>query len=113
MDKHSFLVRVLVNAVSIYITASIVKGFYISGFGAAIIGALVLAILNALVKPILLVLTLPINFLSLGLFTFVLNGLILMIAANVTNGIRINGIGPAIIASIIISVISAIINLFI
>lgn len=112
-NRDGIIVKIIINAIAIYATAKLVKGVEISSFGTAIVAALVLSIVNALIKPLLMVLTLPVNFLSLGLFTFVVDGLSLMIVSGITKGFEIHGIGPAMLASIIISVISALLGLFI
>ncbi|SHE78045.1 phage holin family protein [Caloramator proteoclasticus] len=108
--KKGILTKIILNAASIYITASIVKGVEIRGFLAAIVAAAILGIVNALIRPIFLLFSLPINLMTLGLFTFVINGLMLSIAASVTQGFYISNFGSAIVASIIISIVSAILN---
>ncbi|MCX7884880.1 MAG: phage holin family protein [Caloramator sp.] len=111
--KEGFLTRTLINAVSIYITAGIVKGVNISGFGAAIVASVVLGFVNAVISPILKFLSLPINILTLGLFTFIINGVSVLIVSAATSGFYVSNLGSAIIASIIISIISSIISFFI
>lgn len=112
MKKNSFLTRLIINAIAIYFTAEIVKGVDITGFGAAVVASFILGIVNTIIKPILVVFTLPINIFTLGLFTFVINGIALMIVSDVTKGFYISSIGSAVVASIIISIISSILNAF-
>lgn len=108
--KKGILTKIILNAASIYITASIVKGVEIRGFLAAVVAAAILGLVNALIRPIFLLFSLPINLMTLGLFTFVINGLMLSIVASVTQGFYISNLGSAIVASIIISIVSAILN---
>lgn len=113
--KGGFIVRTLINAVAICITTYLLNqvnlgGFKISGFGAALIAALVLGVINALIRPVILILTLPVNILTLGLFTLVINGALLKFVAALTNGFTITSFGTAIIASIVISIVSSIIS---
>ncbi|MBN1957953.1 MAG: phage holin family protein [Desulfuromonadales bacterium] len=78
----------------------------ISGFGTALVAVLVLGILNVFFRPILIILTLPINILTLGLFTFVINALLLMMTSGVIDGLYVSGFGSALLGSLIISLVS-------
>ncbi|PKM87535.1 MAG: hypothetical protein CVU87_09395 [Firmicutes bacterium HGW-Firmicutes-12] len=102
----NLLFRWFLNAVALGAAAYIVDGIYISGFFAALIAAFVLGIVNTIIKPVFILLTLPINLLSLGLFTFVINGLMLLFAAAVVPGFAVKGILSAVLGSIIISLVS-------
>lgn len=108
--KGGFLARTLINAVSIYITANFIKGVDIRDFGAAIVASVVLGIVNAIIRPLLILFSLPINILTLGLFTFVINGISLLIVSFITSGFFISSLGSAIVASLIISIVSSIIS---
>lgn len=108
--KKGFLSKMLLNGVAIYLTASFVRGVEIRDFLTAIVAALILGIVNALIRPILLLFSLPINLMTLGLFTFVINGIMLLIVASITKGFFISGLAAAIIASIIITVVSSILS---
>lgn len=102
----------IVRALVLLVTAYLVPGFKIESVSTALIVALVLGILNLLIKPLLIILTLPLNILTLGLFTFVINALLLLIASNLVRGFYVNSLFTAIIASIVISIVSAIISSF-
>ena len=108
-----FLVDLLVRALVLLTTAYLLPGFKIDSYTTAVIVALVLAILNILVKPLLFILTLPITIVTLGLFYFVLNAILLVIASKFIEGSKIDSFGTAVLASIIIAVISSILNNFI
>ena len=106
----NFILRLLISGIVAYVLSKVLSGIHISNITTAIIFALVLACLNAIVKPILVLLTLPITVITLGLFLFVINALIILLAAKLMNGIRIDGFWWALIFSIILSVFSSAIN---
>jgi putative membrane protein len=95
-------------AVALFIAAYIVPGIYAESFTAALIVAAVLGVVTILIKPILFILTLPINILTLGLFTFVINALLLAFAASLVEGFSVQGFVPALIGALIVSVINGI-----
>jgi putative membrane protein len=84
----------------------LIEGIQIGNFFAALFAAALLGVLNALFRPILLLLTLPINILSLGLFTFVINALLLMMVSGVIGGFVVTGFWPAFFGSLVISLVS-------
>jgi putative membrane protein len=96
----------VLQSLALYLTARIVSGVELADFGSALVTTLVLSLLNILVKPLLLLLTLPLTILTLGLFTFVINALVLLLASTFVPGFSVNGLGNALIASIVLSVIS-------
>lgn len=106
----NFLIRLLISGIIAYVLSKILSGVHISDIGTAIIFALVLACLNAIIKPILVLLTLPITVVTLGLFLFVINALIILLADKLLDGIRIDGFWWALLFSIILSVFSSALN---
>ena len=108
-----FLIRWAVNALGIAFTSWVIPGIWVDGVGPLLIAALVLGILNALVRPLLLILTLPINLLTLGLFTFVINGALLKLTANVVSGFHVEGFWWAVLGALVMSLFSFMLNLFI
>lgn len=94
----------------ILLTAYVLPGIAVESLASAFIAAAVLGILNALVKPILFVLTLPITLLTLGLFLLVLNGIMIWITSALVPGFKVQSFGWAVIASVIISIISFILQ---
>lgn len=96
----------LLSAIVLMITAYVVPGFTIKSFGSAMWASLLVGLLNMLIRPILLFLSFPINFLTLGLFTFVVNAIILRIAAGLLKGFDINGWVSAIIGAIVLAVVN-------
>jgi putative membrane protein len=107
------LIRWTILTVSIITASYLLEGIHISGFFSAFFAAAALGILNALFRPILLILTLPINVLTLGLFTFIINALMLKMASGIIPGFEVHGFWTAVIGSLIISVISWLLNSFI
>ncbi len=88
----------------------IIDGIRVADISTAFIAAAVLGILNLFLRPIAIILTLPVNIMSLGLFTFVINALMLLITSKVITGFEVMGFWAAVIGSFIISVISWAIN---
>lgn len=110
--KGIFL-RWLILTLAILAAAYVLKGIDVTGFVPALAAAAILGILNAFVRPLLLLLTLPLNILSLGLFTFVINAFLLKIASLVIAGFTVEGFWAALLGSLFISFISALLNLFV
>jgi len=99
------LLYFLVLAASMLALSRILPGFHVTGWIPAAFGALILAALNAVLKPVLFVLTLPLTILSLGMFLFVLNAIMLWLTAQIVPGFRIEGFLPTLIASLILSAV--------
>jgi putative membrane protein len=106
---NGMLIRWLVSTISIIITAYLISGIH-SGFFSALFAAALLGFLNAFFRPVVLLLTLPINLLSLGLFTFVINALLLMMVSGVIPGFSVDGFWWALLGSLIISLVSWLLN---
>ncbi|SDM65473.1 phage holin family protein [Siphonobacter aquaeclarae] len=104
------IVRLLINAVVIYLVANFLPGVTVAGFGTAIIVAIVLALLNTFVKPILEILSLPITVLTLGLFLLVINVLIIKLAAYLVDGFAVRDWLVALIFGFIVSLVSSILG---
>ncbi|CEI81218.1 membrane protein [Oceanobacillus oncorhynchi subsp. incaldanensis] len=105
------VISLVLNAVALIAVAQIFDSFQLDGFGTALLASVILAILNMFVKPILVILTLPITVITFGLFLIVVNAIILMITqALIGPSFVIDGFGTAFIASIVISLISMILN---
>ncbi|MGA3113340.1 MAG: phage holin family protein [Syntrophobacteraceae bacterium] len=107
------LIRWLLLTISIILTSYLVDGIYVASFSSALFAALVLGILNALFRPILIVITLPINILTLGLFTFVINALLLKMVSGVVSGFYVHGFWSAVFGSLIISIVSWLLSSFV
>jgi putative membrane protein len=110
---RGLLLRWLILTMAIMTAAYLFSGIHVNGFGSALFAALVLGILNAFFRPILLILTLPINVLSLGLFTFVINAVLLLMTSGVIGGLVVDGFGSALFGSLIISLVSLLLSSFV
>ena len=110
---QGLVLRWLILAAAIIIAAYLFPGIEISGLGTALFAAMVLGFLNAFFRPILLLLTLPINVLTLGLFTFVINAILLQMTSGVIGGLVVTGFGSALFGSLIISIVSGLLSSFI
>lgn len=106
---QGWVVRWLLNILAIILTAALLPGFESTLWG-IIIGSIFLGVVNAIIRPILLLLTLPLNVLSLGLFTFIINGFMLWLTSVTIKGFEIEGFGWAIISAIVLSMISFLIS---
>lgn len=102
------IARLLTAAFALLLVARFVPGIEVENLYIAIIAALILGILNILVRPVLVLLTLPITILTLGLFIFVINALLFLFVASFVDGFNVEGFIPALLGSVIVSVISAI-----
>jgi len=107
------LIRWLIVTAAIILASYLLDGIEVKSFFSAFFAAAALGILNALFRPILIVLTLPINILTLGLFTFLINALMLKMASGIIPGFEVHGFWTAIFGSLIISTISWLLNAFI
>ena len=95
------IAKILISGIALKFTSGIIDGMYVDGWGSVFVAAIILGIVNAVIRPLLLI---------LGLFTFVINGLLLKTVATVVAGFDIIGIWPAIIGAIILSVVSTVLN---
>lgn len=104
------LIHWFVSACALMVTAYLVNGFSIKSFSAALLAAIVIGFANILVWPILIFLTLPLNILTLGLFTFVVNGMVLRICTMFISGFDITNWTAAIFGAIILSIVSSVLH---
>jgi putative membrane protein len=104
----NFLIRIIISALVAFGLTYILSGVHMDSFVTALIVAVVLAVLNALVKPILVILTLPITIITLGLFLFVINALIILLCDKLIDGFKVDGFWWALLFSILLSIVSSI-----
>jgi putative membrane protein len=101
-----FLLAWLVNTLALIAVAYLMPSITVSSFGAALIAALVLGLVNAIVRPVLVLLTLPVTILTLGLFIFVLNGLLFWMVASWLEGFHVAGFWSGVFGAILFSLVS-------
>lgn len=106
----SILINWLVSALVILSVAYILPGVHVVSFMTALVAALVLGVINAILKPILIILTLPINIVTLGLFTLVINALLILLATKIVPGFSVDGFWWALLFGIILSVVNSVLN---
>lgn len=98
---------ILINAVAVYLTALLLEGVQIKGFLTALWVAVLLALVNTFLKPFIVLLTLPLTVLTLGLFILVINALLLMLVDALVEGMKIRSFAWAVIFSVLISIVNA------
>ena len=102
------LIKLCIVAVAMLAVSYLLNGVHVRSFGAAFIAAVILGLVNAFIKPILMFLSAPINWLTLGLFTFVINGILFKLVAELVDGLEVKGWLSAILGSALISIVSTI-----
>ncbi len=100
------LVVWLINAVSLLVVAYLVPGIALASFWAALVAALILGLVNTVIRPLLVLLTLPVTILTLGLFIFVINGLLFWFVAAFIEGFAVAGFWTAVLGAIAYSIVS-------
>jgi putative membrane protein len=100
------VIHLLLNAAVFLLLSHILPGFYVSGWGSAILAALVLGLVNATVGLVLKIITFPLILLTFGLFLFVVNAIVILLVAFLVPGLSINGFPPALIAAVILAAVS-------
>ena len=96
----------VLSAIAVWIVARLVPGIYVSGPGAALIAALAIGFINATIGMVLKIITFPLTLITLGVFWFVINALMLELASAVVPGFRIHGFGAAFIGAIVLSIVN-------
>ena len=109
----NWIVRTLIVALGIYVVSFGLDLLYARDLTAVLIGGLLLAALNTLVRPILFLVTLPLNLFTLGAFTLLLNALMLGLAAWLTPGLETTGFWRTVLAALLISLVSFLVNGFV
>lgn len=100
------LITWLINAAALFALPYLMKSIRVESFTTALVAALVLGLVNVLIRPILVLLTLPVTVLTLGLFIFVINGLLFWAVANFVGGFQVSGFWSAMAGAILYSLLS-------
>ncbi len=106
----SFVARLLLSALAFLAVANLVPGIAVASFWTALILAVLWGIIGVTVKPIVLILTLPINILTLGIFTFILNGFFLWLLGGIVKGFEVQGFWVAVLGALVLSILNMLIN---
>ena len=104
----AFIMRIIFTSIVAFGMSYILSGVDIDSFWAAIVLAIVLAILNAIVKPILIFFTFPLTIVTLGLFLFVINALIILLADSLVDGFHVDGFWWALLFSLLLSIVTTV-----
>ncbi|CEN45357.1 phage holin family protein [Capnocytophaga canis] len=103
-----YIVSLLITSVIIFLLGNILPGAHITDYFSAVLVAFVLSILNVLVKPVLAIISIPITILTLGLFMFVINAVIILLAAQLVEGFKVNGFLGALLFSLCLSLVQSV-----
>jgi len=104
------LIHWLISALALWIVAHFVPGIYVSGPTAALVAALVIGLINATLGLLLKIITFPLTILTLGIFWFVINALMLELASQFVRGFEVRGFFPAFIGAILMMIVSSILH---
>ena len=104
----NFILRLLVTALVAFALAQLLNGIHVDTYWTALVFAIVLAILNVLVKPILIILTLPLTIFTLGLFLFVVNALVVLLASRFVDGFKIDNFWWGLLFALLLSFVTSI-----
>lgn len=100
------ILSILLSTIAVFVTAHILPGVRVEGWGTALVVAIVLGIINAFIRPLLLILTLPLNILTLGLFTFVIIGGLVLLVSAIVPGFHVNGFWWALAFALVLAIIN-------
>lgn len=113
-----FVIRVLINAAALWVATQLVRGISFTGsnmLATLLVVAVIFGVVNAIIKPILAVLTCPIYILTLGLFTFVVNALMLLLTSAIADslglGFHVDGFMTAVVGAIVVSIVSFLLSI--
>ena len=104
------LIKLLLNAVAVFVLAHLLSGVDVDGYVGALIVAVVLSVLNLLVKPVLIIFTLPATIITLGLFLLVINAIIILLADKLINGFSVDNFWWALLFSILLSILQSMLH---
>lgn len=104
------IIALVLNALALMITANIVPGIHVTDFTSSVLAAIVLGVVNTFIKPALSFVTAPLSVVTLGLFAFVVNAVVLFIVDAVVPGLTIDGWVPAILGAVVLSVVATILS---
>jgi len=107
----SVILHLLLTAAILLLVSAIMPGVHIAGFGTAIVAALIMGLVNFFIRPVLFFLTLPLNFLTLGLFSFVINALLFALVAWLVPGFEISNFMSALGGSILMAIMTSMLGL--
>lgn len=105
------LTRVLILSIAVMVGAWLLPGVEVSSFWAVLLTAVVISLLDNLVRPILIVVTLPVTVVTLGLFLFVINAIIILMASGIVDGFYVRSFGSALLFSLVLTAVNYLLEL--
>jgi putative membrane protein len=103
-----FILNLLLSGLAVFVSGRLLPGVVIDSFGTSLVVALILSLVNAIIKPVLVILTLPINIMTLGLFSLVINAVMILLVDGMVAGFSVEGFWTALLFSLVLSVISTV-----
>ncbi len=108
----NFLINWLISGIAIMIASYLLPGIRLSGFAAAMIAAVVFGFINAFIKPVLSLLTLPLTIMTLGLFSLVINSLLVLLVSRLVNGFQVASFWWALAFSLLLALVNFVLGIF-
>lgn len=109
----NFIINLLISALVVFVLANVMPGVSIDGYVSAILVAVIIGLLNAIVRPILAILSLPINILTLGLFSFVITAVIILLASAIMgNSFHVDGFWYALLFGVVLGIVNSVVGGF-
>lgn len=105
---RNMVIRWIINAIALWFVDLIFEDIWFDGSGSLVLAAILFGLLNAFIKPLLVFFTLPLNILTLGLFTLIINAIILELTDFWMDSFHVQGFGIAILGALLISVVSVV-----
>ena len=106
----AIILHLFINTLAVLTGAYLLKGVTVDGVTTAVVVAIVLGMLNTFLKPVLVILTLPITVLSLGLFLFIINALMILLTSKLVEGFRVENFWWALAYSLVVSIVGSFLN---
>jgi putative membrane protein len=110
LSPMKLLAKWILSAVALLALAHLYSGVQVTGFGVAMVAAVVIGVFNVILRPLLVLLTLPVTVLTLGLFLFIINALLFWAAASLLDGFAVSGFAAALVSSLLYSIMGTVID---
>lgn len=106
MYERSFVTRWIISAIAIIIASYLISGVHLDGIFAALAVSIVLGLLNTFIRPVFVLMTLPLNILTLGLFTLIINALLIMLTSAIVPGFKVDGFLWAVLFGLVLTLVN-------
>jgi len=105
------VIRFLILVAAVFVASRLIPGVEVENTTALLLASLVIGIINAFIKPILIILTLPLTIITLGIFLLILNGLLVLLVAQIVPGFDVSGFLAAVLFSVVVSLVASFLEL--